>query len=163
MVLGAMYIIVQQNYRMSANDPQIQMSEDAARALNTGAEPASLVNGNKIDIAQSLAPFMVIYNLAGKPVASSGYLNGQMPNLPPGVFEYVKNHGEDRITWQPGAGVRNAAVINKYDQGFVMAGRSLREIENRIDNLTKQAGLAWFGILAALAALAFLFKPKEAK
>ena len=31
---GIIYIVVQQNYRMNANDPQFQMIEDAANALN---------------------------------------------------------------------------------------------------------------------------------
>lgn len=32
-VFGGICLTVQQSYRMGANDPQIQMAEDAARAL----------------------------------------------------------------------------------------------------------------------------------
>jgi hypothetical protein len=36
---GLVYALVQQDLRQSANDPQIQMAQDAARALDSGARP----------------------------------------------------------------------------------------------------------------------------
>ncbi len=49
--------------------------------------------------------------------------------------------GEDRITWQPEPGIRSAVVVVHYTgatPGYVMAGRSLREVEWRIDRLSGQ-------------------------
>jgi len=75
------------------------------------------------------------------------------------VFDYVRQHGEDRITWQPEPGVRSATVVTSYGgahPGFVLAGRSLRLVEERVDQLGLMVGLGWFGILfAALVAVTF--------
>jgi hypothetical protein len=46
---------VQQNIRQAANDPQIQMAEDAATSLAGGLQPAAAATG-KVDMARSLAP-----------------------------------------------------------------------------------------------------------
>jgi hypothetical protein len=40
----------------------------------------------------------------------------------------------DRLTWMPEAGVRSAIVVIHYDNGYVLAGRSLRRVEQREDN-----------------------------
>jgi hypothetical protein len=143
------YLAVQQALRHSGNDPQIQMAEDTARALSAGGLPASVLPSNQIDMAQSLAPVMVVFDARGEPLASSGLLHGRMPHLPPGVFDYVRLNGEDRVTWQPEIGVRMASVVVGYtgtNPGFVMAARSLREVEKREAQLGYQAGVAWVGI-----------------
>jgi hypothetical protein len=52
--------------------------------------------------------------------------------------------------------VRIAAVIVPYDGGFVLAGRSLREVEKRELQVQGFAAAAWIaGLLASLAAVAF--------
>jgi hypothetical protein len=74
---------------------------------------------------------MIVYDDQGEAVASSGALHGQIPSLPAGVLDYVRENSEDRVTWQPEAGVRIAAVIVRFEgveSGFVLAGRSLREL-----------------------------------
>jgi hypothetical protein len=157
---GLVYLTAQQVLRMNANDPQIQMTEDTAAALEAGSSPADLLPERQVDIATSLAPFLVIYNDQGIPQISNGRLNGELPELPAGVFGYVKENGEDRITWQPEAGVRVAAVVVLYtgeESGYVMAGRSLREVEKRVDQLGMIAVVAWLAILiASFLIVAFL-------
>jgi hypothetical protein len=98
---GLVYLTVQQALRMDANDPQIQMAEDAVSALNGG------------------------------------------------VLDYMRQHGEERVTWQPEKGVRMATVVVRYDKGFVLAGRSLREMEIQISNIEKISGIAMLTIWAA--------------
>ena len=147
---GLVYGAVQQVLRQSANDPQIQMAEDAAAALEQGGTVESVLPATKIDVAQSLAPFLIVFDDTGKPLASSGLLHDQIPDLPAGVLDYVKAHGEDRITWQPEAGVRIAAVVVSYagtTPGFVLAGRSLREVEKREAQAEFEAGAAWIAAL----------------
>lgn len=149
---GMLYVAVQQVLRQSANDPQIQMAEDAASALASGKPVESVVPASVVDIAASLSPYLVVYDDAGKPIAASGLLHNQMPALPPGVFDYVRQKGEDRITWQPEPGVRSAAVVTRAGgsrPGFVLAGRSLREVENRETNMEQLLGLGWLGTLLA--------------
>jgi len=161
------YLAVQQALRESANDPQIQMAEDAAARFGSGA---ALLQGlfeptESIDIAKSLAPFIIIYDDDGKAVASTGGLHGQPPSPPPGVFDYVRQNGEERVTWQPEPGVRIASVVVRATgtrAGFVLAGRSLREVEKREARAMTRAGAA---LLFALGiSLAFVgFKEYQTK
>jgi hypothetical protein len=132
---GLVYLAVQQSLRASANDPQIQMAEDAASALNSGTKAETLIPAKKVDLAISLAPFMMVFDETGNVVVSSVTLQGQNPPLPPGVLDYVKQNGEDRVTWQPENGIRVAAVIVKSNNGFVLTGRSLLEIEKRVSQM----------------------------
>jgi hypothetical protein len=146
---GLAYLTGQQALRMSANDPQIQMAEDAASALNGGASVDSLVPVGKVELATSLAPFMIVFDDSGKVLASSATLHGALPVYPSGVLDYTRQNSEDRVTWQPEVGVRMATVVTRYDKGFVLAGRSLREVEIRSSNLEKISGLAMLSIWAA--------------
>ena len=156
---GLAYLTVQQSLRQEANDPQIQMAEDAASALAQGPNPESLVPLSTVDIARSLAPFMIVYDDAGNVLASSAVLNGVTPDLPAGVLDYTRANAEDRVTWQPERGVRIAAVVVRYEgtqSGFVLAGRSLREVEVREAQTEQLAGLILIVALAAsLIAVAF--------
>lgn len=138
---GLIYVAVQQNYRTSANDPQVQFTDDITYAISHGsASPDSVVPPNPTqDIAQSLAPFVVIFNADNKPIGSSVAIDGKLPTLPSGIFDTAKKDGEHRFTWQPTAETRIAAVIKYYKgspSGFVLAGRSLKEIEKRTGQLT---------------------------
>ena len=92
-VFGTIYVTVQQDYRQSANDPQIQLAEDAAALLDKGATPAWNAS-NQIDAGTSLAPFVVIYSASGTPIAGSGLINGALPAIPAGVLAFVSAHGE---------------------------------------------------------------------
>lgn len=140
------YGAVQQNYRQSANDPQIQMAEDSAKILSSGIPAASVVGLVKVNPADSLAPFLIVYEEAGKTVASSAILNGQTPTPPPGVFDFVRKNGEESLTWEPSPEVRVASVVRHLTAsagGFVLAGRSLREVEIRENRLTTMVFFAW--------------------
>ena len=143
------YLTVQQSLRMGANDPQIQMAEDAAGSLNAGASVETVVPSTKVEIADSLASFVIVFDNSGKVLASSATLHGEVPTYPAGVLDYVRQKGQDRVTWQPEAGVRLATVAVPYNNGFVMAGRSLTEIEKRESQVESLSGLAMLGIWAA--------------
>jgi len=146
------YSAVQQDLRQSADDPQIQFAEDAAGRLSGGQSPQSVLPAAPVDIRQSLAPFMIVYDGSGAVAASSAVLAGATPSLPAGVLSSVVSgragkpwsgspSGESRLTWQPEGGVRSAVVIRHYDGGFVLVGRSLREVEEREDRLLALVGL----------------------
>jgi hypothetical protein len=58
----------------------------------------------------------------------------------------MQTHSEDRITWEPRAGVRIAAVIVSFKgraAGYVLAGRLLTEVEKREGALFWQFFTAW--------------------
>ncbi len=151
------YVSIQHVLRMDANDPQIQISEDTAVMLSRGYTPDAVMPQTKVDIAMSLAPFMIVYDKDKMVLASSGILDGRTPSLPSGVLTYVSLHGEDRFTWQPRMGVRIAAVVTQYKNGFVLIGRNLREVEKREDDLMKQVLIGWVGMVI-LASSPFLIK-----
>jgi len=159
---GLLYAAVQQDLRQSANDPQIQMAEDTAAKLADGQQVQNVVPSEKVDIANSLAPYIIIFDATGKPIASSVQLDDQTPTIPSGVFDYVRQNGEDRITWQPQSGVRSAIVVTQFkgpNSGFVLAGRSLREVEIREDDIMHLILLGWIAILlVTLLATAILFR-----
>lgn len=155
------YGLVQQDLRQSANDPQIQLAEDSAAKLNAGQQIQQVVPTDKVDIASSLAPYIIVFDANGKPIASSAQLNGQTPSIPSGIFDSVRQNGEDRVTWQPQPGVRSALVVTQFkggSGGFVAAGRSLREVEQREDNIMQIVILGWLTLLVlSLVATAIVF------
>ncbi len=142
------YSSVQQDQRHNADDPQIQIAEDTAAALNRGETAANLVPSSNVEMSQSLAPFVVIYNADGKPIVSSGMLNGKTPDYPLGALESSKKSGENRVTWQPATDVRVASVVVPYKDGFVMAGRNLREVEKRENQTEFFVVITWALTLA---------------
>jgi hypothetical protein len=155
-ILVLIFAVGQQNLRMGANDPQVQMAEDAAARLNAGATPISIVEPQPVDMARSLAPFLIVFGLNHQPQASSAVLGGQTPLPPGGVFDRLSGAARSEITWAPRPDVREAAVIIPYRNGYVLAGRSLRLIEQREDALGQLTILFFFVMLVAsgLAALA---------
>ncbi len=161
-LVGLLYAAVQQDIRQGANDPQIQMAEDAAAKLAGGQSVQNVVPSEKVDIATSLAPYLIIFDAHGNPIASSAQLGGQTPTIPSGVFDSVRQNGEDRITWQPQTGVRSAIVVTQFTgstSGFVVAGRSLREVEKREDGLLQILEAGWVVmILVTFMATALLFR-----
>jgi hypothetical protein len=149
-IMLTLYVVIQQSIRMSANDPQIQLAEDGATTLANGLSATTLVGNAKIDMEKSLAPFVIVYDETGKLIASSGLLEGQVPVLPSGVFEYTRSNIDDRITWQPASSTRIAAVVRHFsgkNSGFIVAGRNMRELENRTSQIELMVASAWLGLL----------------
>ena len=158
---GLIYVSVQQSFRMAANDPQIRMAEDAARGLAAGQNAAELLTAGQVDLQYSLAPFLIIFDAAGRVVAANATLHNQVPVPPKGVLAYARTNGEDRVTWQPEPGVRSATVIVPIDGGaggYVLAGRSLREVEARVGQLNLLVGAGWLAAVLATLSLVLLLE-----
>ena len=160
LVAGLTYVSVQQSYRQSANDPQLQLAEDAAARLSSGDEPATVVGDAQVDLATSLAPFVVVYGADGQVLAASGSLDGRAPTPPAGVLQAARDDGSNMVTWEPRDGVRQAVEVVPWSSssgsGTVLAGRSLREVERRVDDLTLMVGLGWIVTLLGIAVAALL-------
>jgi len=173
----ALYTIPQQVLRLGANDPQIALADDLVAKLEQGNAPTDAVSPASIDMARSLTPFVIAYDDQGHPLASQARLDGAIPVPPGGVFDYVRQHGQERISWQPilgttsdkdqksalnggvtphGHGVRIAAVVQRVAQvgnapgGFVLAGRNMREVESREHLVGQLAMLAWLAMLGLI-------------
>ena len=158
----ALYAIPQQVLRQGANDPQIQMATDMASFLDRygvtdGLHQGALLNsGGVVDMAHSLSPFLIVFNDQGQPLGSNVQLGGKTPTLPAGVLAYTRSNREDRVTWEPIPGshaVRIAAIVERVEgnqPGFVLAGRNMREIEARTEQVRQMAGLTWIGMLGVI-------------
>jgi len=107
-------------------------------------------------LATSLQPYVLVFDNDKNLIAENAQLNGQAPPFPPSVFDSARSRGQDRITWQPAPGVRSAVVVQPWRGGFVVVGRSLRLVEERIDQLQLLIGFGWLVTLGstAVAALA---------
>ncbi len=157
-----LYAIPQTVLRQGANDPQLQLAGDLAARLEEGTAPVEAIPTGKVDMARSLSPFVIVYDDQGRPIASQAELNGKAPAPPMGVFDFVRQHGEERLSWQPvlgnTRGVRVAAVVERVEHlstggaGFVLAGRSLKQVEARIEDVEHMAGLAWLAMLGLILA-----------
>jgi hypothetical protein len=192
-IFGTIYAALQQNIRQSANDPQIQMAEDAAAALSVGAVPASVMPADRtvIDASTSLSPFIMVFDENGTLLESSMKVGDTLPVPPKGVFDFTRSNagevfsgplapisrlrmqfasnvrpaGEDRITWQTATGLRFATVIIHWSassggaisSGFVLAGRSLREVENREGQLVWIVLAGWVVALVMTAVISLLY------
>lgn len=144
---GAASLTFQQMLRRGANQPQEQMVSAYAAAIASGTKPDEAIPRNYVDIERSLEPFTIFYNDQGAPVTATGYLNQAIPTPPQGVFNYLRTHNTDTITWQPQPGVRIASVIQRVagpTPGFILTGRSLRVVEEQEGRFWKMAFAGWF-------------------
>jgi hypothetical protein len=149
-------VALQQELRQAADDPQHQLAEDAVAALTAGAPPSSIVGSERIDIAVSLAPFLAVYDASGGILATDGQLDGAAPGPPTGVLDTARTTGIDRVTWQPRSGVRVALVVLRWSGGTVLAGRSLRRVEEEESAVEGIVALGWLGTLTVLSFAALL-------
>ena len=164
---GAAAVTVQQMLRRGADQPQMQMADLYVSRLLSGGKLADLLPSERVDLAQSLEPFAIVYDEAGKPENSTGSLDGIIPTPPSGVFHYLRVHGNDHFTWQPRPGVRIAAVARRITRprpGFLLVGRSLRSVEENDGLLRQMTFGGWFVLMLLLiAGAAFLRRAGDSK
>ncbi len=144
------YVTIQQTIRQGANQPQVQLAHDTANSIVNGRYQAAIATSIKTDIASSLAPFVMIYDDNANLVASGAVLDGANPVVPPGVIKAATENHDHRVTWQPRGGVRIAAVVVKYPNGYVLAGRSLSEVEKLEDHVLQLVALGWLVTMALI-------------
>jgi hypothetical protein len=127
-----------------------QLAARAATQLTSGSRPGRVLPP-VINMASNPAPFVIVYDPQYRVLASSGRLNGHTPALPAGVLAWAAAHGQDRITWQPQPGLREAAIIEPHGgphPGFVLAAQSLRGISGQQRSLTRNIACIWLAALA---------------
>lgn len=150
------YVSAQQTGRQMANDPQLQIARDARAALTAGQPLNALIPQTQTELSTSLSPFITAVADDGSVIASSARLHGQLRSVPEGVLKSVKSNGEERVTWQPEAGVRMATVVVRNpgaSGGFIVVGRSLSETESRIQKLGSLLLLGWAATLIGVLIL----------
>jgi hypothetical protein len=156
---GLIYVSVQQAHRSAANDPQLQIASDLKAAIENNRSITQYMANDSTELSESLSVFKTIYNKNGDAIQSTGFLNGQLPGIPKGVFDFTNKNDKDVFTWQPQRGVRIAMVVKKINSpqiGFVAVGRSLKEAEKRESDLTMMVFVAWL-VCVGIIAMHFLF------
>lgn len=153
---GGAAFVIDQMMRSGANQPQIDMVNWYAGELGAGVAPADEIPPGYVDLETSLQPFVIFYDDQGRPVKGTGYLDQALPAPPSGVFDFVREHGSEKVTWQPRPGIRLASVIQRVNvkgknPGFLLAGRSLRLVEEEKDILWKMALGVWLTVMLLLA------------
>jgi len=142
--VGSMYMLAQQYGRSAANDVPTALAESVSAQLKSGIQPGDVaVSVGRADIANSFNPFVVVYGKDFRPVVGTGYLDGQLARIDKGVFSQTKEGKYHTVTWQPQSGVRIASVETQAGGYYVMAGQSLKLVENRATTLFKLAALGW--------------------
>ena len=150
-LVGTGFAIGQQILRAGANDPQVQLAEDAAARLQAGASAAEVLPSAHTEIAASLAPWVMVYDAHRKLLAGSARLDGKLVDYPTSVFDNAPAGGRQEVTWQPRSGVREASVVVAFNGGWVVAGRSLRLVQEREDLVGRLALAGWLAALVATA------------
>lgn len=148
--LAATYGAIQQENRSSADDaPRALLSQLAS---SSGTDTPGAVPSPRVDVAQSLLPFYLIFRSSdGKAIAGDGYLDGKRARIPDGVLQHTADTGSDHVTWEPQPGLRFALTTTQHGQTVIAAAQSLAPFEERTDRI---GVLLLFGWLIALAALA---------
>lgn len=164
-VFATLYIVAQQQLRAAADDPQVQVVEDVSEFLSQGGPAEAVVPPGAIDIDKSLSLYLVVYNESAQPVVGSGQLAGQPPVPLQDAFDAARAQGQHRFTWEPQAGLRNAAVMNYFSgnatSSFVLAARSLREVEDRQKNIMIVTLVGWLGALVLSLIAVLIVSPRS--
>jgi len=147
------YLAAQQTIRLGANDIPSQLAMETSIHLQNGQNAKDAIPAEKVDISKSLNGFVMVYDSSKNLVATSGTLDSSNPVYPKGVLDYLDQKTESRITWQPEAGLRFASVAIKYNNGYIVAARSLNEPERLIGKLGQLIFLAWLACAVFLTAV----------
>jgi len=148
------YVSVQYNVRSTANNPQIEISQNIATELAASNEtltPTDL-SASAIDPNKTLGTFYMVFDANQALLASTANFNGQSLVPPAGVFDNAKAKGDNRITWQPSKDLRLAIVVAYFkgekNEGFALVGRSLKETEKVTNNVLLYAAVAALSLSA---------------
>ena len=172
-IFGTFYVSLQQVLRQGANKIPSQVAEQAKIDLSNGKAISDIVPQTKNELIDSfsITPFIIAYDSSNNVIASSITVGGQQPDLPAGVLLAAKEaqpglDNENRVTWQPALGTREAIVVVSTQDGseskvaHIVAGQSLRETEKQIDYLGKIILAGW--LLSSLAWLGYWLSVRKA-
>ncbi|MFL5741736.1 MAG: hypothetical protein ACJ75B_16030 [Flavisolibacter sp.] len=144
--MGLIYTSVQQSYRTAANDPQSIIAERIKEDLEKGRKMDQYFS-DTLDLEKSRDVFVLLCDSKGRPLRGTGYLKGQLPVLPVGLFDHAVKNKSHWVSWQPQQNVRMALGILSVHSpaaAFLAIGRSLDDTEERISKLGSLLLVGWF-------------------
>ena len=160
-IFGTVYGVAQQSVRASANTEPAAV---AAREVQLLAAGSGTVSDQRVELTTDSGPFVIVYDADNAAVAGTVVRNGALPVVPVGVLATARLKGQDKVTWQPTAGLRFAVVARAGSDGrVVMGGQSLTPFEDRDTQAMILVGLGWLATIACLAAAWILTKFLEAR
>lgn len=142
-IFGTMYVVVQQQNRLMANDMPMLLATENARLITNGVDAATVGNASPEDISTSLIPFVVVYDKAGKPVGGAGYLDRKLAQMPLGALQHATTSKPNYVTWQPKQSVRLASVVVATKDYYVVGAQSLKATEDRAGHLLRLTALGY--------------------
>ncbi len=148
-IFSTMYVLVQQQGRMQANDTPTLLATQVAKQLDAGLGLSS-VNMGATDLANNPVPFVIIYDKQGKAVGGSGYLDKKLAVAPKSMLQHAKTNRNNIVTWQPKTGVRIASVTIAAKDYYVLGGQSLKPTEDHATQLLKLTAIGYGASLVAL-------------
>jgi hypothetical protein len=148
-IFGTIYVVSQQLDRLSANDDPLRLASQVAAELREG-QSTTIDAQPHVDLARSLALFVVVENAQGTATAGSGFLKNQLVSLPTGVLSDAGRTGRDDVTWQPESGLRFATVTLRVGDQFVSAGQSLAPSEDRDTTFQELVGFGWLAAMLVI-------------
>ncbi|MCU1585074.1 MAG: hypothetical protein JWM49_1630 [Microbacteriaceae bacterium] len=157
------YGVMQQIERQGANDGPLRLASEVSSELARGSG-TTIDAMPRVDLSNSLAPFVVVFGVDGKPSSGNGYLHGALASPPSGVISTARKAGQGSVTWQPSTGLRFATVSIRSGDRVVMAGQSLAPSEHRtesIGTIIAMGGLGAVLILVLTFASWELFRRRE--
>ncbi len=143
---GLAYAVGQQIYRTNADLPLVTLAETTAQVWQREVLESNSLPIKTVDISTSLESFVNVYSVDHQPIAGNGQLNGKLATPPSGVFDFAQKSPDNRLTWQPQPGVRQAIVVKYFTgphSGYVVAGQSLKEIEKQENSLSSGILAGW--------------------
>jgi hypothetical protein len=149
-LFGTVYVVTQQLDRSQANDTPLRLASQVAAEVREG-QTTTVDAQPHVDLARSLAPFVVVENAQGIPTSGSGFLRGALVSLPTGVLSNAASAGRDDVTWQPQGGLRFATVTLRVGDQFVSAGQSLAPSEDRLGTYQLLIGFGWLLSMLVIA------------
>jgi hypothetical protein len=150
----------QQYLRYAINcHPTMTVNKIVAEVASAPLTACQTLHGSRSEMAtpdwlRGDDSFTALYDAAGQPVMSDITLHGALPRPPAGIFEYMRTHQIDRVTWQPEQGIRVALVGQRLPNGgFVLSGQSLLESENREARFHNLMLVIWIFMVATAVTL----------
>lgn len=151
---GTMFVLVQQQARLAANDMPQLLANQAAKQLDAGYGLQSIQMG-ATDLANDPVPFVIVYDKKGKAVAGSGYLGKKLAAMPTGVVNHAKSGAPHAVTWAPRSDIRIATVTVAAKEYYVVGGQSLKMTEAHAKRLLLLTALGYGASLFVTVAVRF--------
>jgi hypothetical protein len=157
------FVVSQQMIRTATDDSSIMIAHSVADMIAQNGSYMIPDEYRDLEIDRSVSPFVIVFDNNYEIRATTGYMDRRTPVPPLTVFDHARDEGEYRFSWEPAPDVRIAAIVARFDgdsSGFVLAGKSLREAEARIDDSATIFMVGWAALTAALLVFSIMVRPK---